>query len=166
MKPLKQQVERGIGEAFVKWYNMTNGTNFVFGQFGADPPDLIYSDGNEVLPLEITTSYYDARVATLEWKLARHDPTAANGWSGINFDASLIDALEDRIAKKCIGTHDAGTVLVLGIYPRLTSSAEFEALKENIAIPQMNPFCAIYVAGSFPCSNDASGGYYCWKLSK
>ena len=50
-------------------------------------------------------------------------------------------------------------VLVIGIYPVITTKTEFEELKSSIAISSSIPFGAIYVAGSFPHGRDAQGGY-------
>ena len=80
-------------------------------------------------------------------------------------DQRLITDINDRIAEKCLGTHDVGTVLVIEIYPAITTKTEFEELKSSIAIPNSIPFAGIYVAGSFPYGGDGPGDYFCWKVS-
>ena len=80
-------------------------------------------------------------------------------------DQRLIIDINQRIVEKCLGTHDVGTVLVIEIYPAITTKAEFEELKSSIATPSLTPFAAIYVAGSFGHSRDGAGGYSCWKVS-
>jgi hypothetical protein len=162
---LKQKVERAIGDAFVEWLNRTTGSEFQFERIGANPPDLLYRDGNEALPVEVATSYYNEKDAIMRWKYARKDPTAPTK-SGIliNPDQELIADINKRIAAKCLDKHDLGTVLVIEIYPAITTKVEFEELKESIAIPSSIPFTAIYVAGDFGYSRDGPGGYFCWKV--
>lgn len=161
---LKQEVERANGDSFIQWYNQENGTCFVFDQIGADPPDLLYRDGDSVLPVEITTSYYDSNDATMRWKNARNDHTAASRWSGMNPDQTLVADISNQIRQKCIGTQDAGTILVVGIYSALTTKRDFEELKVNIDVPDSVPFTQIYAGGHFPTSSDSPGGLFYFKL--
>ena len=103
----------------------------------------------------------------MRWKHARKDSTAPVKWSKPldEPDQRLITGIYERIVEKCLGTHDVGTVLVIEIYPAITTKTEFEDLKSSIAIPKWIPFAAIYVAGSFPHGGDGPGGYFCWKVS-
>lgn len=158
---LKQKVERAIGDKFVDWLNQVTGSEFQFDRIGADPPDLVYRDGDKTMPVEVATSYYHEEDAVMRWKEARKDPTAPMKWSKPldEPDQRLITDINQRIVQKCLGTHDKGTVLVIEIYPAITTKTEFEELKSSIVIPNSIPFRAIYVAGSFP------SGYFCWKLS-
>ena len=164
---LKQKVERAIGDEFVEWLNRTTRSNFQFDGTGANPPDLVYRDGDKVMPVEVATSYYNEEDAVMRWKHARKDRTAPTKWSKPldEPDQRLIAGINQRIVEKCLGTHDVGTVLVIEIYPAITTSTEFEELKNTIVIPSSIPFAAIYVAGSFGCSRDGPGGYFCWKVS-
>jgi hypothetical protein len=163
---LTRQVERAIGNSFVEWLNQTTGNEFQFDRIGADPPDLIYRDDNKTLPIEIATSYYHKEDVIMRWKHARKDPTAPTEWSEPleEPDKKLIADINRRIAKKCLGKHESGTVLVIECYPALTSITDFEGLKETIEIPSSIPFTAIYVAGDFPHSRDGPGGYSCWRI--
>jgi hypothetical protein len=147
--------------------NRATGSNFQFERIGADPPDLVYRDGDKTLPVEVATSYYHEQDAIIRWKHARKDPTAPEKWSKPldEPDQRLITDINERIVKKCSGTHDVGTVLVIEIYPAITTKTEFEELKSSIAIPNSIPFATIYVAGSFPNRGDGPGGYFCWKVS-
>jgi hypothetical protein len=175
---LKQEVERAIGDDFVKWLNRTTGSKFQFERMGADPPDLIYRDGDKTVPVEVATSYYNEEDAIMRWKHARKDPTAPATWSDARPQAAkppwehrsepdqkLIAGINKRIAEKCRGKHDVGTVLVIQCFPSITTKVEFEERKDRIAIPSSNPFTAIYVAGSFPGHRDSLGGYFCWKVA-
>jgi hypothetical protein len=164
---LKQKVERAVGDEFVEWLNRTTGSEFQFERTGANPPDLVYRDGNKTLPVEVATSYYNENDAIMRWKFARKDPTAPTKWESplTNPDQALIADINKRIAKKCLGKHDLETVLVVEIYPAITTKAEFEELKNGIAIPSSIPFAAIYVAGTFPHGSDSPGGYFCWKVA-
>jgi hypothetical protein len=164
---LKQKVERAIGDKFVAWFNQTTGSDFQFASLGADPPDLVYRDGAKTMPVEVATSYYHEEDAIMLWKHARKDPEAPNKWSKPldEPDQRLINDISQRIADKCSGTHDEGTVLIIEIYPAITTRTEFEELKGSIAIPSSIPFGAIHVAGSFPHGRESAGGYFCWKVS-
>ena len=164
---LKQKVERAIGDQFVEWLNRATGSEFRFERTGADPPDLVYRDGDETLPVEVATSYYHEEDAIMRWKHARKDPTAPVKWSKPldEPDQRLIVDINQRIVEKCLGTHDVGTALVIEIYPAITTKTEFEELKSRIAIPKSIPFAAIYVAGSFPHGGDGPGCYFYWKVS-
>jgi len=164
---LRQKVERTVGDEFVEWLNRTTGTEFQFERVGTNPPDLLYRDGDKTLPVEVATSYYNKEDAIMRWKSARKDPTAPTRWGRppINPDQALIADINKRIAEKCLGKHDLGTVLVIEFYPAITTKAEFEELKNGITIPRSIPFVAIYVAGSFPHRSDSPGGYFCWRVA-
>jgi hypothetical protein len=134
---LKQKVERAIGDEFIEWVNRTTGSKFVFDRTGADPPDLLYRDCDKVLPIEVATSYYHAEDAIMRWKHARNDPTTPTKWSQpLNEpDQRLIADINKRITQKCLGAYDPGTLLVIEIYPAITTNVEFQELKSSIAIP-------------------------------
>jgi hypothetical protein len=165
---LKQKVERAIGDQFAEWLNQSNGSDFKFERIGTDPPDLTYRDGDKILPVEVATSYYHDEDAIMRWKHARKDPTAPVKWSKPldEPDQRLITSINERIVEKCLGTYDVGTVLIIKTYPAITTKAEFEELKSSIAIPDLVPFAAIYVGGSFPSGRDGPGGYFCWKVGQ
>jgi len=135
---LKCKVERAIGDQFVEWLNRATGTAFQFARTGADPPDLVYRDGNKTLPVEVATSYYHEEDAIMLWKHARKDCTAPMKWSKPvdEPDQRLITDINQRIVEKC-----------------------------GIEIPNSIPFAAIYIAGRFPHGDDGSSGYSCWKVS-
>jgi len=164
---LKQEVERAVGDKFVEWLNRATGSEFQFDRIGADPPDLVYRDGEKTMPVEVATSYYHNEDAIMRWKHARKDRTAPMKWSKPvdEPDQRLITSINQRIVEKCLGTHDEGTVLVIEIYPAITTKTEFEELKSSIAIPNSVPFAAIYIAGRFPNGGDGPSGYSCWKVS-
>jgi len=161
---LKQEVERAIGDNFVNWYNKEQGSSFVFERLGDDPPDLVYQAGKQVLPIEVTTAYYGSEDAKMRWKTARRDPSASDRWSGLNPEQSLVANVTDQISKKCVGKHDPGTVLVVGLYPALTTRNDFEKLKSEISIPQTVPFAQIYAGGNFPSGSGSAGGYFYFRL--
>jgi hypothetical protein len=127
-----KQKERAVGDEFVKWLNRTTGGEFQFEGVGANPPDLLYRDGDKTLPVEVATSYYNKQDAIMRWKGARKDPTAPTRWGRplINPDQVLIADINKRVAEKCLGKHDLGTVLVIECYPSITTKAEFEELKK------------------------------------
>jgi len=160
---LKQEVERGIGDRFIQWYNQKMGKKYKFDRFGADPPDLLYRDSWGILPVEITTEYYDQNDARQNWQNVRNN-SATGGWSGVDFDQSLVKRIIKRIEKKCEKTYDQGTILVIGIYPRLTTNKEFHSMLNTICLPTKIPFSGIYVGGKFPFSLDTMGGYFYWQL--
>ena len=166
-EPLKQKVERAIGDEFVEWLNQTTGSDFQFDRIGVDPPDLIYRNGDTVMPVEVTTSYYNEEDATMLWKHARRDPAAPTKWKKPldEPDQRLIAGINKRIAEKSSGAHDAGTVLVIEVYAGITTKSDFERVKSGIAVARAIPFAAIYVTGTFGSSRDGPAGYFCWKVS-
>lgn len=164
MTDLKKQHERAVGDAFVRWYNSNKSASFVFQSLGADPPDLVYQDGERMLPLEITTAYYDSTDARMRWGHARNDPRAPNEWSGVNPDQLLMADVGEILKKKCLGTHENGTVLVVQVYPAITTISDVDHRVKSIPIPTIVPFSEIYLTGDFPTSSTSPGGYYCWKL--
>jgi len=95
---LKQKVERAIGDKFVKWLNRTTGSDFQFDSIGANPPDLLYRDGDKIMPIEVATSYYAEADAKMRWGHARNDPAAPTK-SGIldEPDKRLIADINQRI---------------------------------------------------------------------
>src|SRR5438874_754255 len=104
-KCLKQEVERAIGDEFVKWFNRATGSEFQFDRIGADPPDLIYRDADKTMPVEVAKSYYHEDDAIMRWKHARKDRTAPAKWSKPldEPDQRLITDINQRIGRKCLG---------------------------------------------------------------
>ena len=157
--------ERGVGDAFISWFNAQHGTSYSFAQRGGDPPDVLYRDGSKTLPLEITTAYYDAADARARWKIARHDPDAPTGWSGFDANTKLIENIRSIIVDKCLGQHDPGTLLVISIYPAVTTAEEVDTLLEGISISARNPFDGIFLIGNFGISSSGGrSGYQVWKF--
>lgn len=166
MDPTQEQHERAIGDAFIEWYNKQNGTAYGYHDRGADPPDLVYRSGSQEMLLEVTVAYYDADHATMLWQSARGAPDAADSWSSRSPDRKLIDSINLVLAKKSKRAYPPGCVLVLVLYPDLTSAEEFAELMGQINMAPDHPFAEIYVGGLFPASSSGSaGGYFWWKLS-
>jgi hypothetical protein len=167
MDSIQERHQRAVGDAFIEWYNKQNGTGFTYHGRGAEPPDLIYCFGSQEMPLEITAAYYDAEYATMLWQNARAVPGSADLWVSKDPDQKLFDRINFRLAKKCDKRYPTRYVLVVGLYPNLTTSEELEAMIAQVKVPADHPFAEIYLAGVFPaCSSGSSGGYYCWKLAE
>lgn len=165
MTSLKEQFEKAVGDLFISWYNKKMATNFVFDRMGEDPPDLVYRDESKELPIEVTSAYYNEEHTILLWKSARKAPDAPKEWEAINPDRSLVADISHALQKKSENSYEKNYVLVISIHPSLTSSKEMNSLIEEISIPQIIPFTAVYLAGNFPHSSDGSQpGYHCWKL--
>ena len=161
---LKQKVEEGVGDHFIQWYNKKMGRKFEFDRLGADPPDLLYRDEEEILPVEITTEYYDDKDARFQWTNMRNNRDAPKEWWGIDCDRTLMKNIKNRINQKCNGTQDPGTILVVGITSFATTDKEFQSILNTIRLPADIPFSGIYVGGRFPQSDDAQEGYYYWQI--
>jgi hypothetical protein len=160
---LKKRVEFAVGERFVDWYNLQNGTAFTFAREG-ETPDLHYADGVAELNVEITRAYYDEGDAKVAWENARSRADAPQSWSGIDFDDQLADNISAEIAKKCKKTYPVGCILVVDVRPRLTDAQEMASKIGHIVIPPAHSFSAIYLTGIFPQSSVAPG-YYVWHLA-
>lgn len=161
----QEQHERAIGDAFISWYNDQNGCHFCYHGRGADPPDLIYRSGSAEMFLEITTAYYDSAHARMLWQNARGVTAAPDAWSGGAPDLGLMASINSTLEKKGAKTYPSGCVLVVAVYPDLTSADEFRDLLLEIRIPAQHSFPDVYVGGLFPvCSSGSPGGYSWWKL--
>lgn len=166
MERTQEQHERAVGDAFIEWYNKQRGTALRYHGRGAEPPDLVYRSGSHEMLLEITAAYYDAANATMLWQNARRVPGATDMWMSKNPDRKLIDSINTGLTKKCNKPYPATCVLVVNIYPDMTSAEELDALIHQIQIPVGHSFAGIYLTGIFPTSRGGSrGGYHCWKLA-
>ena len=165
MDSTQEQHERAVADAFVDWLNHQNGTGYIYDRRGADPPDLVYRCGDHELHLEITAAYYDAANATMLWQDARAVPGAPDMWSSKSPDQKLVGSVNSALAKKCAKPYPPGCVLLVALYPDLTSAEELADLTPEISVPADHSFAGIYVGGMFPVSSHGSpGGYHCWKL--
>lgn len=166
MDRVQEQHERAVGDAFIEWLNQQHGTAYRYEARGADPPDLVYRSGTHQLHLEVTAAYYDASNAAMLWQNARGVPGAPDTWSSKGPDQKLVESINLALAKKCAIAYPSGCVLLVSLYPDLTSVEEFADLVPQIRVPPSHPFSAIYVAGMFPASSSGShGGHHCWKLA-
>lgn len=158
--------ERAVADCFVERYNSRHGTAYGFYARGAEPPDFVYRDGSREILLEVTAAYYDAKNATMLWQNARRVPRADQSWMSKAPDRKLVDSVSVILQKKCGKLYPEGCVLLVVLYPDITSADEFEHLLPEIQIPPTTSFVEIYVAGVFPASSSGSrGGYYCWRLA-
>lgn len=149
----------------VEWYNQQNGTNFEYHDRGANLPDLVYRSGSKEILLEVTVAYYDTGHAMMLWQNARSVPHAADAWNSRSPDQKLIDSVNLMLAKKSTKPYPSGCVLVLALYPDLTTAEEFDDLMYGIKVPIDHPFTQIYVGGMFPASTSGSrGGCFWWRL--
>jgi len=152
--------EKKIGEDFVCWYNKNNGTNYSFDRRGEDPPDLVFIDDKSEIFLEVTTAYYDdGKHAKFEW-----NPKFSRDWVGCNSDLSLVKNISSIIDDKCQKDCGQNCILIIGIYPNVTSFEEFIKLIPEIRIPQKTPFLSIYIAGVFPEMSMVNSHYRCIRL--
>jgi hypothetical protein len=174
MDVIQEKHERAVGDAFMDWYNKRNGTTYAYHERGANayherganPQDLIYRSGSQQVLLEVTVAYYDDSHATMLWQSARDVPNAPNLCSSGSPDAKLIDSINHRLAEKSLKRYPPGCILVVGVYPDLTTAEEFEELIPGVNVSVQHPFAEIYVGGLFPASSSGSlGGYFWWRLS-
>ncbi|MGH2508502.1 MAG: hypothetical protein ACRESX_02090 [Gammaproteobacteria bacterium] len=164
MELIQEQHEREVGDAFITWLNTRGGTSFVFCRRGDEGPDLIYeSDGKEI-GVEVVGAYYDKSYATFQWQKVRQIPNKPKMWTGIDFDDSLRQNVEERIAEKCIKGYGSNCLLLIDVHPGLTPMPEMQELLYGVAFPSSVPFVGIYVAGGFPTAPHTHGGYYAWQL--
>lgn len=161
----KDKHERAVADRFIDWYNSRHGTAYRFYARGAEPPDFVYCDGGREMLLEVTAAYYDANNATMLWRNARGVTEASQSWMSKDPDQKLVDSVNLILEKKCAKPYPQGYLLLVAVYPDITSAEEFEHLLQEIQIPPAAPFAKIYIAGDFPASSGGSrGGYYCWKV--
>jgi hypothetical protein len=127
MDVTQEQHERAIADAFIDWYNQQNNTIFRFHKRG-ETPDFVYIFGNQTMLLEVTGSYYDEEYAEMLWQNARHRPNAPQMWKGKEPDQNLINHANINLTKKCAKKYPSGCVLLINIYPEITTAEEFEYL--------------------------------------
>lgn len=166
MDELQRRHERAVGDRFVDWYNGQHGTAFVFGRRPKIAPDLVYKSDEAELPLEIGDAYYDPNDAKIKWLRARKKPNAPRMWTGSNPDRNLLQSINRLIRKKCARKYGAHCLLVVNVYPALTSADEIEAMLPEIHIPEANNFEGVYLTGDFPASNKVVGGFRCWQIAQ
>jgi hypothetical protein len=167
MGELKQNVERANGDAFIDWYNQTHATSFKFVGPGSDPPDLLYADGDNRLPIEVTTVYYDDALAAFYWRNARKDPAAPEAWEGDDMHRRLLERINHALAHKSKTSYSPDCVLVIAVYAPITSVDDFRALVPLVRGPDTPMPSGVYVGGRFPvCSDCDESGYRWWALAE
>lgn len=161
---IQDKHERAVADSFIEWYNSRHGTAYGFCAHGAEPPDFVYRDGAREMLLEVTAAHYDANNATMLWQNARRVPGAAQSWMSKDPDRKLVDSVSTILQKKSGKAYPKGSVLLVVLYPDITSAEEFECLLPEIHVPPKTSFAEIYVGDVFPASSGGSGdGYYCWR---
>ncbi|MFZ0034707.1 MAG: hypothetical protein WAK60_06950 [Sedimentisphaerales bacterium] len=164
MDSVQKKHERAVGEKFINWYNEHFGKSYTYAYCGV--PDLTYGDGSNEIHLEITDAYYDQLDATIKWQNFRGKENAPNHWSGKAPDDGLIEFINTGIAEKCKKSYGNDCILVINVWPYITSVEELENKLSEIEIPETNPFMRIYLTGYFPYSTKSKGCYKCWEVSK
>jgi len=161
----KEQFERWHGDRLIEWLNDYSGTAFSFSHRAGEAPDLVYSDGQEELFMEVTAAYYDEAFAKFLWGGARDLDAEIEPWVGLNPDASLVYKIEDRIRVKSAKSYGKNCLLLVVVPPGVTSSEKLEELlaARTIEDSQLS-FVGVYVAGCFPVTLDSEGGYRVWPV--
>lgn len=165
MDALQEKFERTVGDAFVTWYNESTGQCYTYVRRPIEAPDLEYSDGSNLLRIEITSAYYDKFEAQFWWQHLRKLPDAPGGWGGKDMDEALIEDVSRRIEDKSRKAYGEHCSLVIYVHPAMTTKEEVDELLYLVSIPSEHPFDAIYLTGHFPISTRSWGGYQCWKLA-
>jgi hypothetical protein len=164
MDETQRRHELAVGYEFMRWFNQVNGKQFTYDNRPHEAPDLRYVDGNQILNIEITDAYYDKEIAEMQWKTARKEEDAPQGWIGGDFDRMLVSNINAGIAKKCRNDYGKDCVLVVAVRPGLTSAEEMEEMLSEIKVPEKTPFTGIYLTGDFPWTDSSRGGFRCWLL--
>ena len=155
----KEDFERGVGDRFAEWLTSSTGHNCTFLRRGDEAPDLVYAFNSRELLLEITAAYYDDDHAKFLWKGAKNAPDAPKGWSGVNPDKNLANAIHLRIGDKSTKRYGRNVVLLIEVPPGVTTAERLERLLTTLQLPQIVPFVGIFVVGRFPISTDSTGGF-------
>ena len=159
----KENFERNVGDAFVVWYNALGGTSFAFERRGEDPPDLVYTDGPTLLPLEITAAYYNERFAELSWGTVRPGSHSLRFTTTRDPDGALVQSINARLNAKCQLVLPAGCILVVFLYASLDRDA-FEALVPSISLPEHSKLSGIYL-GSWSKNAGTRSDYWWYPLA-
>lgn len=164
MEQVQAQHERAVGDAFIAWLNARDGSRYSFACRGDQAPDLIYQSENARLGIEVVGAYYDHDDALFQWQNARRRSDAPTSWFGVNFDDALRRNVELCISEKCAKSYGDNCLLLVSVLPALTLIPDMRELLASVTLPAVVPFAGIYVAGEFPGSSSALGGYYAWQL--
>jgi hypothetical protein len=166
MDTLQEQHERWVGDQVINWYNSRHGSNFRFhGRCGA-APDLEYRDNDRFLRIEVVTAYYDeGDDAKFRWLNARERPDAPKKWSGRDFEAKLVENVNEAIKDKCAKSYGPNCLLAVCVLPSLTFASDMEPLLEKISIPANGPFDGVYLCGEFPAPIPNPAERRVWQLA-
>ena len=154
----KETFERTVGDAFVDWYNALGGTSFAYERRGGDPPDLVYSDGAALLPLEITVAYYNNQFAEVSWGTVRPGSRRRRFTSTRDPNGELVQSINARLKAKCQLILPPGCILVVFLQAALDRDG-LEALLPSISLPEHSKLSRIYL-GSW--STHAANSSDCW----
>jgi hypothetical protein len=160
----KENFERNVGDAFVTWYNAWGGTSFAYERRGEDPPDLVYSDGPTILPLEITAAYYNDRFAEVSWGTVRPGPERLRFAATRDPDGGLVQSINACLKAKCQLILPPGCVLVVFLYASLDRDG-FEALVPSISLPEHSKLSRIYL-GSWSKNVGSSSDYWWYPFAQ
>ena len=121
MDAFQEKFERAVGDAFVAWYNESTGRSYTYACRPAEAPDLEYTNGTDILRLEITSAYYDKFEAQFWWQNLRKHPNAPGGWGGQDMDEALIQDVSRRIAEKSRKAYGDHCSLIVYVHPAMTT---------------------------------------------
>lgn len=159
MDTVQKQFERANGDTFIEWLNAQLDAYYAFSRRAGEAPDLVYSFSDSELFIEVTAGYYDSAHATFLWENARAAEGAPSGWTGVNPDKCLAEAIHRRVTDKSKNRYGSNCILLVVVPPGVTSAEDLARLLAEKAPPVYTPFAGIYVAGRFPITSRSSGGY-------
>lgn len=145
---MKQGIERGTGDKFIDWYNERHGRQFSFLEKPEEAPDLLYSDGKETVPLEITTTWYSQNIAKFTMRYLRgKSEIGVNSAVTHEPEKALTSEICAAIARKSLKDYGSRCLLIVRIgSDGLTTKWEMEnEVIPNIVLPDRLPFQGVYL---------------------
>ncbi len=159
---LKEGIEKQIGDAFVSWFNIAQGTSYRFERRGDEPLDLLYRSEAGSLPIQVTVVYENQAFAALTWHTMRPKAKARRFAFTRDPDNELVESLTHRLRAKARMVYPVGSILVAYLAMPMTQ-LEFEGLLPRVRIPSPITLSAIYVGGTTSAPHE-SGDLGDWWL--
>ena len=153
-----KDVERAIGDEFVRWYAGAKGVEYTFLKQSGDGevPDLFYEPN---LVLEITRAF-NAEGDAKDLGDLQRGKQRQTSQKVFEPDAQLIRSIADRLEDKCSRAYGSNCILVIYADVPLCDEENMGRLVPEIPIPKHQPFAEVFLLCRIP-----PGLFHAWQLA-